>query len=216
MSSIDYSKYRDGYICSLDLPPGWININLLKPSTAEAHELARQVAEDFNPLHLRISKASLVREISRKALNFKKDHSSFAAVYYTDAGQNLASLSVDTYGEDGVTITLEEVASRLLDDKRGKIVGEPEVKYLDVYYGPAVRLQTVAKLKGIFGLGRLIETVTLAICLPVIDDVVIITMWWEAMALSDEFTAMAETIIPTLRLIPCDEDGNPTDPDDLK
>jgi hypothetical protein len=207
----------DEYMCALDLPTGWVNITLESPSPVEAEEVAQEIVEQFNPLELARGKNSLVKEIADLALAAKKSRSSYTAACYTAAGGNIANVEVDVYGEKGVRVTPEDVQPVLLEKKNSKVFGEPDVTYLNLPLGPAVRVRATFKVKRTLGFGRrLVETVMYAVCPPITNDVMVATMRWEALERSDELIEMADAMIPTLHIIPCDEDGNPTDPDDLK
>ncbi|MET8178499.1 hypothetical protein [Streptomyces sp. NPDC005336] len=208
-TSADDSPPLENYMCALDLPDGWVNITLASESTSEAAAMAQEIAEEFNPLELKVTKSALISEISRLALDSKKDRSSYAAACYSAAGQNLANVEVDVYGEEGVRLTPAEVQPMLLENKRAAVVGDPVVTYLDQPLGPAVRVQARFKAKGVLGFGRrIIESVAYAVCPTATDEVIVTTMWWNTLALSDDLAAMADSLIPTLRLIPCDAEGN--------
>lgn len=199
----------DDYMCTLDLLPGWLNVNLESESKEEAQQLAQELSGSFNLLELRISTRELVRRLAKLALAAKERRTSYAAVYFTDQGENIANIDISVFGEDGECPTPEDITPLLLKHKKTKPVGEPDVRYLTHPLGPAVRVHSRFAQKGVSGfLQPITEMVQCAVCPENTHDVVTVSAWWQTIALSDELTTMADEMTNTLRLVPCDAQGN--------
>ncbi|MEU3362974.1 hypothetical protein [Streptomyces pseudogriseolus] len=199
----------DDWTCRLDFPDGWIDLTAaidLEPADKAAW--AREVVNSVNPLDLVASRESFAEDLVSLAKNAEKTHAVLAAAYFAVGGANYAAFDVQIFGEDGVVLSLDEVESRLRSHK--EIVGEPQVSRLELPVGPVIRLQAVYQSKGVFGFGRrLSERVSYALLVPQTSDVLVATMTWRAMEHSDQLTAAADALMPTLRFVPLDAEGNP-------
>ncbi|MEC4016490.1 hypothetical protein [Streptomyces sp. H27-D2] len=207
----------DDYTCRLDLQSGWVVLTLDSDLRADADELARKEVEQFNPLKLTVRKGDLSKEMSRLALEANKSGSVLTGAYYTDTGVNLANLEIDVYRDEGVYPTPADIQPLLQEWKDVEITGEPDVAYLDLPAGPAVRVQATFRTKGVLGFGRrLIEIVRFAVCPPTTNNVVVVTVRWEDFEFTEELTELTDGLMPSLTLIPLDENGNEIDPESRK
>ncbi|MDN0193573.1 hypothetical protein [Streptomyces sp. S.PNR 29] len=199
----------DDWTCRFDFPDGWVDLtSAIELNSAEKAVWARETVNSFNPLDLVASRESIEKELISLARAAEKTHSVLAAAYFAVGGANYATFDVQIFGEDGVVLSLDEVESRLLGHK--EIVGEPQASRVDLPAGPAVRLQAMYQSKGLLGFGkRLSESVSYGLLVPHSSDVLLATMTWSAMEHSDQLTAMADRLIPTLRHVPLDAEGNP-------
>ncbi|MEU0287803.1 hypothetical protein [Streptomyces sp. NPDC006147] len=198
----------DDWTCRLDFPEGWIDLTAaieLEPAGKAAW--ARDVVDSVNPLDLVASRESLEKSLVSLARNAEKTHAILAAAYFAVGGANYAAFDVQIFGEDGVVLSLDEVESRLRGHK--EIVGEPQASRVELPVGPAVRLQAVYQSKGVLGFGKqLSERVSYAFLVPQTSDVLLATMSWRAMEHSDQLTAAADALMPTLSFVPLDAEGN--------
>ncbi|MFI9470691.1 hypothetical protein ACIHBQ_24890 [Streptomyces sp. NPDC052492] len=198
----------DDWTCRLDFPEGWIDLTAaieLEPAGKAAW--ARDVVDSVNPLDLVASRESLEKSLVSLARNAEKTHAVLAAAYFAVGGANYAAFDVQIFGEDGVVLSLDEVESRLRGHK--EIVGEPQASRVELPVGPAVRLQAVYQSKGVLGFGKqLSERVSYAFLVPQTSDVLLATMSWRAMEHSDQLTAAADALMPTLSFVPLDAEGN--------
>ncbi|MFJ9001279.1 hypothetical protein ACIRG8_23375 [Streptomyces sp. NPDC102359] len=199
---------NDDWTCRLDFPEGWIDLTAaieLEPAGKAAW--ARDVVDSVNPLDLVASRESLEKSLVSLARNAEKTHAILAAAYFAVGGANYAAFDVQIFGEDGVVLSLDEVESRLRGHK--EIVGEPQASRVELPVGPAVRLQAVYQSKGVLGFGKqLSERVSYAFLVPQTSDVLLATMSWRAMEHSDQLTAAADALMPTLSFVPLDAEGN--------
>ncbi|MEU1081459.1 hypothetical protein ABZ368_14630 [Streptomyces sp. NPDC005908] len=198
----------DDWTCRLDFPEGWIDLTAaieLEPAGKAAW--AREVVDSVNPLDLVASRESLEKSLVSLARNAEKTHAVLAAAYFAVGGANYAAFDVQIFGENGVLLSLDEVESRLRGHK--EIVGEPQASRVELPVGPAVRLQAVYQSKGVLGFGKqLSERVSYAFLVPQTSDVLLATMSWRAMEHSDQLTAAADALMPTLSFVPLDAEGN--------
>ncbi|CAL9514306.1 hypothetical protein SUDANB60_03688 [Streptomyces sp. enrichment culture] len=202
------TDYIDDWTCRLDFPDGWIDLTAaieLEPAGKAAW--AREVVNSVNPLDLVASRESLEKNLVSLARNAEKTHAVLAAAYFAVGGANYAAFDVQIFGEDGVALSLDAVESRLRGHKA--IVGEPQASRVELPVGPAVRLQAVYQSKGVLGFGKqLSEKVSYALLVPQTSDVLVATMSWRAMEHSDQLTAAADALMPTLSFVPLDAEGN--------
>ncbi|MGH4032437.1 hypothetical protein ACQB60_26255 [Actinomycetota bacterium Odt1-20B] len=121
--------------------------------------------------------------------------------FYADSGVEAATLDVKVYGEEGVRPTPEELQPLLLEWKDAQVVSEPEVSYLELPAGPAVRVQATVKTKGVLGFGgRLVEFIRYAVCPTINDDAVVVTGRWGTASDSGELTRMVDEMMPSLQV----------------
>lgn len=195
------------YRYSLDLGSGWVNLTLAEGSKAAAKELAAARVAQFNPLNLAVQKTSLVDGLAHLALEAYESGAVVAGAYYSDSGINIANLELAVFGDDGVQPTPGEVQPMLLEWQNMEVAGQPEVRYLDLSAGPAVRVQAAIKEKRLFGRGRLAEFIRYAVCPAINDDVVLVTVQWDTFQYSDELTQMVDDMIDSLSVVPVDSSG---------
>ncbi|MFE9767871.1 hypothetical protein ACFYPC_25680 [Streptomyces sp. NPDC005808] len=190
--------------CRFDFQPGWIDLTLHEVTKAEAKALATQVVHSLNPAALEIENSAVFDDMVERALDLNDDLPTLAAAYYTESGEALANLMVDSYSDEGVERpTREEVEPLLLEWANAEATGEPQVTYLELPTGPAVRVQSVLKVKRMFGLGRkLTEFIRYAVFPPGMKSLVVVTITWEAIARTEEITALADEAVQTLRVTP--------------
>ncbi|MEU8978900.1 hypothetical protein [Streptomyces sp. NPDC048309] len=204
----------DDYTCRFDLQSGWIDLTLNEGTKAEAEALAQETVDRLNPLGLEVQKGAVREDMIDRAVDLNEDGPVFAAAYYSENGVPLANLVVDTYGEEGMERPApEEVQPQLLQWANGESVGDPEIAYLDLSAGPAVRVQSMLKVKRMLGFGRrLTEYIKYAVFPPGISSLVIITVTWEAIQHTEEITQLADELVSTMRLVALDARGNEITP----
>ncbi|MGW2782857.1 hypothetical protein ACWC3X_16680 [Streptomyces populi] len=202
----------EDFECCFEFQPGWIDLTLREGTKAEAKALATQVVNSLNPLALEIEKSAVFDDMVDRAVDLNDDAPTLAAAYYTESGEALANLMVDSYGDEGVERpTREEVQPLLLEWANGEVTGDPQVAYLDLPAGPAVRVQSMLQVKRVLGFGRkLTEFIKYAVFPPGMKSLVVITVTWEAIARTEEITELADEAVQTLRLTPlAASDGAP-------
>lgn len=76
--------------------------------------------------------------------------------FYTSQGHAPVDLRLDSYGEDDKPRpSPAEIVPLLVDFGDAEVIGEPEVRHLDLPVGPAVRIRTTLRTKsGRLGLSR--------------------------------------------------------------
>jgi hypothetical protein len=137
-------------------------------------------------------------------VDLNDDVPTLAAAYYTESGEALANLMVDSYGDEGVERpTREEVQPILLEWANAEVAGEPQIAYLDLPAGPAVRVQAMLQVKRMFGFGRkLTEFIKYAVFPPGMKSLIVVTVTWEAIARTEELAELADEAVQTLRITP--------------
>ncbi|NEA67828.1 hypothetical protein [Streptomyces sp. SID12488] len=194
----------EGFECQIDFQPGWIDLTLKEGTKAEAKALATEVVNRLNPLALEIENSAVFDDMVERAVNLNDDVPTLAAAYYTESGEALANLMVDSYGDEGVDRpTREEVQPLLLEWENAEPKGEPQVTYLELPAGPAVRVQSMLQVKRMFGFGRkLTEFIKYAVFPPGMKSLIVVTVTWEAIARTEEITELADEAVQTLRITP--------------
>lgn len=190
--------------CRFEFQPGWIDLTLREGTKAEAKALATQVVDSLNPLGLEIEKSSVFDDMVERAVDLNEDVPTLAAAYYTESGEALANLMVDSYGDEGVERpALAEVQPLLLEWANGVVTGEPQVDHLELPAGPAVRVQAMLQVKRMFGLGRkLTEFVRYAVLPPGMKSLIVVTVTWEAITRTEDIAELADEAVRTLRITP--------------
>lgn len=190
--------------CTFEFQPGWIDLTLKDGTKAEAKALATEVVNRLNPLGLEIEKSAVFDDMVERAVDLNEDVPVLAAAYYTDAGEALANLVVDGYGDEGVSRpSAEEVTPLLLEWGNAEVTGDPSISRLELPAGPAVRVQSVLKVRRMLGFGRkLTEFVRYAVFPPGMQTLVVVTVTWEKVALTDEITELADEAVRTMRITP--------------
>lgn len=199
----------EDFECRFEFQPGWIDLTLREGTKAEAKALATEVMNTLNPLALEIEKSAVFDDMVERAVDLNDDVPAMAGAYYTESGEALANLMVDSYGDEGVARpTREEVQPLLLEWENGEVAGEPQVTYLDLPAGPAVRVQSMLQVKRMLGFGRkLTEFIKYAVFPPGMKSLVVVTVTWEAIARTEEIAALADEAIQTLRITPLAPEG---------
>lgn len=195
--------------CNFDLEDGWIDLTLDTSTTAEALGLAGQAANRFNPLELTVSGRKLVNDLTAHAVKLSKGDPNLAAAYYTAGGIRLADLVVNSYHDEDTPLPPPaEVVPLLLDFSNAEIVGEPDVTFLDLTPGPAVRVQAVVKAKRKLGFGgQLAEYIKYAVFPPGFDTLVVVMVSWEGFERSEEIARLTDDLMTTMKVIPVDANG---------
>ena len=200
----------DDYACRFDFQSGWVDLTLPEATKAAAKALATQTVNRLNPLNLEIEKSAVFDDIVDRAVELNENNPILAGAYYSDSGMGLANLKVDSYGEEGVPRpTAAEVQPLLLEWSNAAVASDPEIAYLDLPVGPAVRVQAMLKAKRLLGFGRrLSEFVKYAVFPPGLNSLVVVTVTWEAVQQTEELTQLTDELVSTMRLVPLDAAGN--------
>lgn len=199
----------DDWTCRLEFSDGWVDLTAGTGLDAERKAAwARGVVQSFNPMDLVASKESIEKDLVHLARAAEKNQAVLAAAFFALGGAHYATFDVQIFGEDGVALSLDEVEHRLRGHK--EIAGEPQVSRVDLPAGTAVRLQAMYQSKRLLGFGKkLSEAVSYALLVPQSSDVLLATMNWSAMEHSDQLTQEVDALMPTLRFVPLDVEGNP-------
>ncbi|EPJ40828.1 hypothetical protein STAFG_2129 [Streptomyces afghaniensis 772] len=194
---------------SLEFSDGWVDLTAGTGLDADGKAAwARGVVQSFNPMDLVASKESVEKDLVHLARAAEKNQAVLAAAFFALGGAHYATFDVQIFGEDGAALSLDEVEHRLRGHK--EIAGEPHVSRVDLPAGTAVRLQAMYQSKGLLGFGKkLTEAVSYALLVPQTSDVLLATMNWSAMEHSDQLTQEVDALMPTLRFVPLDVEGNP-------
>ncbi|MFJ2608870.1 hypothetical protein ACIO13_28405 [Streptomyces sp. NPDC087425] len=205
----DVAPLEEPFECTLDFQPGWIDLTLREGTKAEATVLARKVVNSLNPLGLEIEKSAAFDDMVDRAVDLNENMPTLAAAYYSEAGEALANLLVDSYGDEGVPRPgMDDVIPLLLKWGNAKILGEVQITKLDLAGGPAVRVQAMAQVKRMFGFGRKIaEFIKYAVFPPDMQSLIIVTVTWEKIALTEQITELADEAVRTLRITPLGPGG---------
>ncbi|MBD0843085.1 MULTISPECIES: hypothetical protein [unclassified Streptomyces] len=197
-------------VTRFEFQPGWIDLTLEHRIQAEAVGLAGAVMGRFNRLERTVDDRALLNDLVERALFLNSDSPDLAAAYYTPGGVGLADLRVDSFGaEDDPRTSPAEVVPLLLDWSNAKVVGEPDIRYLDLDAGPAVRVQAMLKSKRMLGFGaKLAELVRYAVFPPGVSHMVVVTVTWQSMAASDELVRLTDELVSTMRQVSVDSEGN--------
>ncbi|MDJ0464424.1 hypothetical protein [Streptomyces sp. H27-C3] len=214
----DGNPLVDDYACRLDFQSGWVDLTMQEGTRAEAESLVKKAVAQFNPLKMVVQEASLVKELTDRALEAYEDGPILVAAYCTEGGGILASLEVDSYGEPGVPRpSPAEVQPQLLEWANAEVIGEPEVAHPDLRAGRAVRVQSMLKTKRMLGFGRrLTEFIKYAVFPPETSSVIVATVRWEAIQRSEELALLTDELVSSMRLVPLDAGGKEISTDLLK
>jgi hypothetical protein len=205
----DAAPLVEDFECSFEFRPGWIDLTLREGTGDEAKALATHVVNSLDPLSLEIEKSSVLDDIAERAVALDDDSPTLAAAYYTERGEALACLTVDSYGDEGVERpTREEVQPVLLEWANAEVEGDPQVAHLDLPAGPAVRVQAMLRVRRVFGLRRrLTGFIRYAVLPPGMKSLIVVTVTWEAIARTEEIAELAAEAVQTLRITPITSDG---------
>ncbi|MGW0824225.1 hypothetical protein [Streptomyces sp. NPDC002845] len=194
---------------TFEFQPGWIDLTLREGTKAEAKALATEVVNRLNPLALEIEKNAVFDDMVERAVDLNEDMPTLTAVYYSEAGEALANLMVDSYGDEGVPRPgVDEVTPLLLEWGNAEVEGDPQITHLELAAGPAVRVQAMLQVKRIFGFGRkLTEFIKYAVFPPGMQSLIVVTVTWEKVALTEQITELADEAVRTMRITPLASGG---------
>ncbi|MFJ5557521.1 hypothetical protein ACIQCD_08870 [Streptomyces sp. NPDC093250] len=211
----DPAPLDETFECTFEFQPGWIDLTLREGTKAEAKALATEVVNRLNPLGLEIEKSAVFDDMVERAVDLNDDVPTLAAVYYSEAGEALANLVVDSYGDEGVPRPgAEEVIPLLLQWGNGEVTGTPQITHLELAAGPAVRIQAMLQVKRMLGFGRkLMEFIKYAFFPPGMESLIVVTVTWEKIALTEQITDLADEAVRTMRITPLSIGGSPTSAD---
>ncbi|MEU4983377.1 hypothetical protein [Streptomyces sp. NPDC021969] len=211
----DPAPLDETFECTFEFQPGWIDLTLRDGTKSEAKALATEVVNRLNPLGLEIEKSAVFDDMVERAVDLNDDVPTLAAAYYSEAGEALANLTVDSYGDEGVARPgPEEVVPLLLQWGNAEVTGTPQITHLELAAGPAVRIQAMLKVKRMLGFGRkLTEFVKYAVFPPGMESLVVVTVTWEKIALTEQITELADEAVRTMRITPLPTGGAPTSAD---
>ncbi|PTM99576.1 hypothetical protein LXH13_12115 [Streptomyces spinosirectus] len=210
-ASSEGAPLAEPYECIFEFQPGWIDLTLQEGTKAEAMALATEVVSGLNPLGLAIETRAAFDDMVQRAVRLNDDVPVLAAAYYTETGEALANLMVDGYRDEGVPRpSAEEVTPLMLQWANAQVTGEPQITRLELPAGPAVRVQSMLKVKRRLGFGRkLTEYIRYAVFPPRLQTLVVVTITWEKIARSEEITALADEAVRSMQLNPVSREGVP-------
>ncbi|MFH8973029.1 hypothetical protein [Streptomyces sp. NPDC017890] len=198
--------------CTFEFQPGWVDLTLRDGTRAEAEVLATEVMNRLEPFSLKIEKSAVIDDMVERAVDLNDDVPTLAAAYYSGTGEALATLMVDSYGDEGVPRPgPEEVVPLLLQWGNAEITGAPRTTHLELPAGPAVRIQAMLKVKRMLGFGRkLTEFIKYAVFPPGMESLIVVTVTWEKIALTEQITDLADEAVRTMRITPLSTGGAST------
>ncbi|MFD5218393.1 hypothetical protein [Streptomyces tendae] len=205
----DPAPLDETFECSFEFQPGWIDLTLREGTRAEAKALATEVVNRLNPLGLEIEKSAALDDMVERAVDLNDDGPVLAAAYYSEAGEALANLTVDSYGDEGVTRPdAEEAVQLLLRWGNAEVTGTPGITHLELAAGSAVRIQAMLTVKRMLGFGRKrAEFIKYAVFPPGMESLVVVTVTWEKIALTEQITELADEAVRTMRITPLLAEG---------
>ncbi|MEU6608148.1 hypothetical protein ABZ922_24310 [Streptomyces shenzhenensis] len=197
--------------CTFDFRPGWIDLTLREGTKSEAKALATKVVNSLNPLAMEIEKSAVFDDMVERAVDLNEDEPALAAGYYSEAGEALANLMVDSYGDEGVPRPgADEITPLLLEWANAEVTGDPQITHVELPAGPAVRVQAMLQVKRRFGFGRkLTEFIKYAVFPPGMQSLIVVTVTWEKIALTEQITELADEAAHTMRITSLASGGTP-------
>ncbi|MEU9915147.1 hypothetical protein [Streptomyces sp. NPDC051001] len=200
----DPAPLDETFECTFEFQPGWIDLTLREGTKAEAKALATEVVNRLNPLGLEIEKSAVFDDMVDRAVDLNDDVPTLAAAYYSEAGEALANLMVDSYGDEGVPRPgADEVIPLLLEWGNAQVTGTPEITHLELAAGPAVRIQAMLQAKRMLGFGRkLTEFIKYAVFPPDMQSLIVVTVTWEKIAVTEQIAELADEAVRTMRITP--------------
>ncbi|MEU5892802.1 hypothetical protein ABZ835_39080 [Streptomyces sp. NPDC047461] len=200
----DPAPLDETFECTFEFQPGWIDLTLRDGTKAEAKALATEVVNRLNPLGLEIEKSAVFDDMVDRAVDLNDDVPTLAAAYYSEAGEALANLMVDSYGDEGVPRPgADEVIPLLLEWGNAQVTGTPEITHLELAAGPAVRIQAMLQAKRMLGFGRkLTEFIKYAVFPPDMQSLIVVTVTWEKIAVTEQIAELADEAVRTMRITP--------------
>ncbi|MFE1440899.1 hypothetical protein [Streptomyces sp. NPDC058739] len=200
----------------LEFQQGWVDLTLEgSRGRTEAVGLAKELLSRFNPLERTLDDQDLLNDLADRAVFLNRNAPLLAAAHYTPDGVALVDLWVDSYAEEEAPRPEPgDVVPLLLDWSNAKVAGDPDIRYLDLEAGPAVRVQAVLKEKRILGFGsQLAELVRYAVFPPGANYLVVVTATWQDMARTDDLVRLTDQLVASMSLVPV-EQGEQIDPAD--
>ncbi|MBO4258018.1 hypothetical protein [Streptomyces griseorubiginosus] len=197
------------YECTFDFQPGWVDLTLHQSTKAEARALAAEIVKRLNPLSLEIENSAVFDDLADRAIDLNANAPTLAAAYYSEAGEALANLRVDGYGDEGVPRPgADEVIPLILQWENAEVVGKPDIRHVELPTGPAVRVHAMLKVKRMFGFGRkMAEFIKYVVFPPEMQTLIVVTVEWEKVALTEYITELADEAVRTMRITPLASGG---------
>jgi hypothetical protein len=210
-ASSDPPPLDENWEVIFEFQPGWIDLTLQEGTKAEAMALATEVVSGLNPLGLAIETRAAFDDMVQRAVRLNDDVPVLAAAYYTETGEALANLMVDGYRDEGVPRpSAEEVTPLMLQWANAQVTGEPQITRLELPAGPAVRVQSMLKVRRWLGFGRkLTECIRYAVFPPGLQTLIAVTVHWEKIARSEEITKLADEAVRHMQINPLSTEGVP-------
>lgn len=210
MTASEEDRPVDDYVCRFDFQHGWVDLTLSEATKPAAKALAAETLSRLNPLRLEVEKSAVFDDMVDRACELNEDGPILAGAYYAENGVGLANFKVDSYGEEGVARpTPGEVQPLLLEWANAEVASEPDITYLELAGSPAVRVQAMLKARRFLGLGRrLAEFIKYAVFPPGLNNLVVITVTWQAIDQTESLTQLADELVSTMRFVPVDAVGN--------
>jgi hypothetical protein len=198
----------DDLVYQFDFQPRWLDLTLEDVGLAEAWAVATVAAmTQFDSAQLTVKHRPLIRSLRRCALDLNRGGTNLAAAYYTPEGRFLADFRLDTYGEDEEPRPAPtEVVPLLLKSFEPEAIGEPDVQYLNLPVGPAVRIRADGRenRRLLFGRRRAAGLIKYAMFPPGMNDLSVVSVRWWTGQEADEGTCMTDELVPTARLVRAD------------
>ncbi|WP_329336064.1 hypothetical protein OG866_18530 [Streptomyces sp. NBC_00663] len=200
----------DSRVFEFAFQPGWVDLTREEGGWVEAWATATAVATTyFDPARLEVGTKALTRDLRRRALALNSGESNSAAAYYTPGGRAVAELRSDWYGEEGAPRpSPADVVPLLLDVADAEIIGEPDVRYMDLPYGSAARVQATYTERGRLGFGRRRGSfIKYALFPPGVHDLCVVWVsWWDERDADEVVRVVDELVTGRMRLVPADGD----------
>jgi len=201
----------DDHVYQFDFQQGWIDLTLEKLDWVDAWAVATVVeSTQFDSAKLAVKTRTLTRDLRKRALVLNGNESNLAAAYYTPEGRAVADFRLDTYSEEETPRpSPAEVAPLLSRISDAEVVGEPDVRYLDLAVGPAVRVRADVKNKRSrlgFSRGWTGGLIKYAVFPPRLDSLSVVSVrWWNPQDAA-EATRLTDGLATTMKLVPADAD----------
>ncbi|WP_217245616.1 hypothetical protein [Streptomyces sp. AC602_WCS936] len=205
----DPAPLDEAFECTFEFPPGWIDLTLHDGTKAEAEALATEAVNRLNPLGLEIERSAVFDDMVKRAVDLNDDVPTLAAAYYSEAGEALANLVVDSYGDEGVPRPgPEEISPLLLQWGNAEVTGTPQITHLELVAGPTTRIQAMLKVKRTLGFGhKLTEFIKYAVFPTGMESLIVVTVTWQKTALTGKITESADEAVRTMRITPLPASG---------
>lgn len=108
----------------------------------------------------------------------------------------------------------EEAVPLMLDLPDADLLGEPDVRHLELPVGPAVRIRTTMRgERGILGRAlnrnRRVECLRYAVFPPGVNSLSVVRVTWDRPEDTELVTRLTDELVTTMRMTLVDEEGNP-------